>query len=270
MKKTWIICLFAAVLTVSGCGKKEETAETEQETAMVSIAETDFTQAAAEALLKQEVSSHCGSTLACKVTSVKISGKNITGTYTYEEDGKTMDATVTLSNVEINKNNPDIYTVGTKEFSASAKETASESSSQNSSADNKTEDKTDGRTSGSGDKKTGGKLPDDMPALNLPAKKLDPEKTEDTEFAAVKEEGDTYVYRIYLFQKGTLHVTGNYGGGGTFRTVILNEDQSLAKDLINITEEEELKYDVQLDAGFYYIYFKINGGTWNAEFNTTY
>lgn len=269
MRKTWLVCLFAAVLAVSGCGKKEETAETEQEPAMVSIAAADFTQADAEALLKKEVSSHCGSTQACKVTSVKISGKNITGTYTYEEDGTTMEATVALNDVSINKNNPDMYTVGTKEFSASAaKETASESSSQ-SSSENKTSG-SDNKTSGSDNKKTGSALPADMPKLNLPTEKLDPQKEEDTAFTAIKEGDGTYVYRVYLFQKGTLHVTGTYSGGGTFRTVILNEDQSLAKDLINLTEEKELNYEAQLDAGFYYIYLMVNGGNWNAEFNTTY
>lgn len=270
MRKTWLVCLFAAVLAISGCGKKEEAAETEQEPVMISIAAADFTQADAEALLKKEVSSHCGSTQACKVTSVKISGKNITGTYTYEEDGTAMEATVVLSDVAISKNNPDVYTIGTKEFSASAaKETASDTSSQNSSSENKTSG-SENKTSGSDNKKTGSKLPDDMPKLNLPSEKLDPEKEEDTAFATIKEEGDTYVYRIYLFQKGTLHVTGTYDGGGTFRTVILNEDQSLAKDLINITKEEELNYEVQLDGGFYYIYMKVNGGHWKTEFNTTY
>ncbi len=273
MKKTWLVCLFAAVLALGGCGKKEEAETPEQENAMVSIATADFTQADAEALLKQEVSSHCGSIHACKVTSVKISGSNITGTYTYEENGKTMEAEVTLSDVTVNRNNPDIYSVADKKFSspAAAQETAAaEEKKPAESSTEKTEEKKEQPADADKKSQSGNKLPEDMPALNLPKQKLDPEKEEDTAFATVKEEDGTYVYRIYLFQPGTLHISGSFDGGGTFRTIILNEDQSLAKDLINLTEAKELSYDAKLDAGFYYIYIHVSGGHWNAEFNTSY
>ncbi|MBQ3459247.1 MAG: hypothetical protein IJH14_01055 [Solobacterium sp.] len=271
MKKTWMICLFAAVLAVSGCGKKEEASETEQDSAMVSIAATDFTQAQAEDLLKQEVKTYCGSQLACKVTSVKIAGKDINGTYTYEQDGKTMEATVTLLDVAVNKKDPNIYTIADKQFSspAAAKETASDktadpnsNNSSNSNKDKETKDKD--KDKDTKENEAG------IPKLPLPDKKLDPENPEDTEYKTVLETDDYYVFRIYLYTEGTLHVTGHYEGTGLFRVVVLNEDQTVAKDLIHATKTEELDYSVKLKAGFYYIYAASDGGSWNLEYKTEY
>ena len=264
MKKTWLVCFFAALLCISGCHKKEDTAEKEQENAMVSIAATDFTQADAEALLQQEVRTHCGSANACKVTSVKISGKNITGTYTYEEDGETVEATVSLNDVSVNKNDPSVYTVAAKEFSSSKPSGTADKPAE----DNKkpeTEDKTDSKPSD--DKKDNDS---DIPKLKLPDKKLDPNNEEDTAFATITEGEDYYLYRIYLFQPGTLHVSGHYDGGGTFRLVVLKEDQTVANDLIKLTEKKELNYDAKLEAGFYYIYIKADTGGWNVDFKTNY
>lgn len=259
MKKNILICLFAAVLTVSGCGKKEE-ADTEQENVMVSIAETDFTQAQAESLLKQAVKEHCGTEYACKVTAVKIAGRDITGTYTYQEDDKTMQADVRLSDVTINRNDPNIFDIGSSSFSSPAaaeKEPAADKPAET--AENKTDKDKDST-----------KTPTDIPHLPLPDKKLDPNNEEDTKYTNVLSTDDYYVDRIYLYTDGTLHVGGTYEGNGYFRLVVLNEDQSVAKDLIHITSSEELKYETNLKAGFYYLYITSDGGSWNVEYSTTY
>ena len=270
MKKTWMICLFAAVLAFTGCGKKEEASDTEQDSAMVSIAATDFTQAQAEDLLKQEVKTHCGSQMACKVTSVKISGSDINGTYTYDQDGKTMEATVTLHDVAVNKQDPNIYMIADKQFSSpsAAKETAADKPAEqnntntNSNTDKETKDKD--KDKDTKENEAG------IPKLPLPDKKLDPENPEDTEYKTVLETDDYYVFRIYLYTEGTLHVTGSYEGNGLFRVVVLNEDQTVAKDLIHATKSEELDYIVKLKAGFYYIYAASDGGSWNLEYKTEY
>ena len=258
MKKNSMICLMALLLCFGGCHKKEEATEP-VDTGMVSIAQTDFTQAQAEEVLKKEVKEHCGSETACKVTSAKISGSDIAGTYTYEEDGKTVSAEVTLRDVTVNPKDPQIYSVGTSVFSGPAKQ---EESASSQSSDKPAD------SSSSSDKKES--TASDIPKLPLPKEKLDPNKDEDTEFANVLKTDDYYVDRIYLFADGTLHVTGEFSGDGKFRFVVLNEDQSVAKDLINIKGSQKLDYEVKLKAGFYYLYSSSEGGSFQLQYNTTY
>lgn len=246
MKKTVLAVL--AVFLLCGCGnrKRKDTLPTPDTRESVSIAETDFTQKDAERVLQAALDEHCG-TASCRVSSVRIRGSNIEGTYTYSDDGNEKTADAVLYNVTVNPNNRSVFAFTDSRFTDSRSDIVpSESPVPD-----------DGKDGEDGD-----------------AEKLDlPDKVDENEEGArddqkVYDESGTQVYRMYM-NKGTIEFGGSYTGDSKFIITIMDLSQKVIATPVNMTQAGPISGSQKLDAGYYYVKIEAQGGwelTWNRTF----
>lgn len=259
MKKK-VIAAIAAVFLIAGCGsKKREDPEITPDTReSVSIREIDFTQADAEKVMKSAVAKHCGK-VACKVTSVRISGADISGTYTYEIGSDEKKADAVLHDVSVNPNDKTVYTAAREDFKDNIPE-IDEGGEEDPKKDDKPDEQKDDKQ---GDDK------EDMGKNNFDI----PDHVDENEEGArddqkVYDENGIQIWRIYT-NKGRIEFTGTYSGDSKFNIQIMDLKQNIKGQPVDMKQAGDIDGMMKLEGGYYYIKIEAAGG-WSLYWNRIY
>lgn len=252
MKKILISLLSLCLLASCGRKDKKDPEVTPDSRESVSISETDFTQSDAQKVFAAALDEYCGQN-ACKAVSVRIAGKDITGTYTYTENGQTRTAEGTLYDVSVNPSDKTKYSASKTEFKGKP-------------APEPSEDPED---------KDGKEDKDDKDDKDTPAKRkfdLDDKVDESDENARndtkVYEENGIQIWRLYT-RKGTIEFSGSYEGDSKFLIQIMDLKQNIKGEPVNMTKAGEIEGEMKIDEGYYYILIEASGA-WSLYWNRTY
>lgn len=259
MKKILIVCMSALLLC--GCGKKQkdDPAVTPDTRESAPITQIDFTQADAEKLLTKAVADHCGQ-VSCKVTSVRISGSDIIGVYTYSSGTDEKSADVVLHNVSVSPADKTVYTCDRSEFKDNLPDI------DGGKKDEKSDDqKTDGKDKEGSeeDSKSHEKGNYDLPA------EVDESDESARDDQKVYDENGVQIWRIYSY-KGTIEFTGTYSGDSKFIIQIMDLKQNVKGEPVNIKTAGDIDASMKLDEeGYYYVKIEAVGG-WSLYWNRIY
>lgn len=258
MKKLLISLL--SVLLLAGCGRREKTDPeiTPDPRESVSISETDFTQSDAMKVWQAALDEYCGVN-ACKAVTVRISGKDLSGTYTYADNGLTKTSEGTLYDVTVNPNQKTSWSASRTEFKGKPDPAETEPAETE-----EPEDKKDGGDSEKEDKeeKEGKKHNFD---IDDEVDESDEDARNDTK---VYEESGIQIWRLYT-KKGTIEFTGKYEGDSKFLIQIMDLKQNVKGEPVKMTKAGDIEGSMKLEEGYYYIVIEAAGG-WSLYWNRTY
>ena len=251
MKKLLISLL--SVCLLAGCsGKEKKDPEVTPDTReSVSISETDFTQSDAQKVFTAALDEYCGAN-ACKAVSVRISGSDITGTYSYTENGQAKTAEGTLYDVSVNPSDKTKYSAARTEFKGKPAADDQQTDTDPEQKDDKDSDEKD----------TPSKRRFDLPDK---VDEADPEAQNDTK---VYEESGIQIWRLYT-RKGTIEFEGAYEGDSKFLIQIMDLKQNIKGEPVNMKKAGDIEGSMKIEEGYYYILIEASGG-WSLYWNRTY
>ncbi len=266
MKKLMICVL--SIFMLAGCGKKQKTDPdvTPDTRESVSIGEIDFTQADAEKVFAKALSEYCGSS-ACEVVSVRISGNDITGVYSYLENGFSRQADAVLHDVSVSPADKTKYTAASSEFKGNTPDTPEPEVTPETAEDPEEtadpEKKEDPEKTAEPDKKDDKSKKYDIPD------KVDEDEEDAKNDKKVYDENGIQIWRVYSY-KGKIEFTGTYEGNTKFLIQVMDLKQNVKGEPVNMKKAGDIEGSMKLDEeGYYYIKIEAQGG-WSLYWNRTY